>query len=402
MRLVTVTLGLSILIGPTACKESSPAAPPPCEGTSPPALCDTACTRDASCGDDLYCSLDLVCTGDCTADGDQCGPDAACVDHGRCVPRVPDGGAGDAGDALPFPDAQPCGTVRVSLQPVIPTVVILIDQSGSMTEDFGGVERWDALRTALVDEPDGVVTQLAPQVIFGATLYTSNGGSAGGTCPLLTAVDPTIDNAGPIRDLLDDNGPSGDTPTGESVAEVAQALAALPENPEYPHSPKVIVLATDGEPDTCAEPNPQNGQEESVAAVQAAHAMDVRTFVLSVGDDVGAAHLQDVANAGAGLPVDGPTLAPFYVANSQQELVEAFLTIINGTRSCDLTVAGRVLLDQASQAVVILNGETLVYGTGWEMTGESSMALLGEACDTFLSAETVVLTADFPCGSIVQ
>ena len=32
---------------------------------------------------------------------------------------------------------------------------------------------------------------------------------------------------------------------------------------------KVIVLATDGEPDTCAEPNPQNGQGVAVAAAAA-------------------------------------------------------------------------------------------------------------------------------------
>ena len=28
-----------------------------------------------------------------------------------------------------------------------------------------------------------------------------------------------------------------------------------------------VILATDGEPDTCAEPNPQNGQPEAIAAI---------------------------------------------------------------------------------------------------------------------------------------
>ena len=121
-----------------------------------------------------------------------------------------------------------------------------------------------------------------------------------------------------------------------------------------------------------------------------------------MGSDVGEPHPQDVANAGAGLTVGGPDLAPFYVASTQQDLVDAFVTIINGTRSCDLTVDGRVIVDQAGQAVVVLDGDTLAYGTDWEMTGESSMALLGAACDTFLSTEVVTLTADFPCGSIVQ
>src|SRR5258707_665443 len=67
---------------------------------------------------------------------------------------------------------------------------------------------------------------------------------------------------------------------------------------------KIIVLATDGEPDTCEEPNPQNGGPAAIAAASTAFSAGIHTYVLSVGGDVRSA--QQMANAGAGLPVDLP------------------------------------------------------------------------------------------------
>lgn len=396
---ILVCLPLLWLARCSGCSDDSGVAP--CERDDAPPQCGQECILDDDCGPDLYCGLEQVCTADCSPGGSQCEAGEICADHGRCIanPNL-DGGTGDGGV---LPDAEPCGTVSVDLQPTIPTVVILIDQSGSMTSDFGGVTRWQAVRTALVADPDGVVTQLEDEVIFGATLYTSDGGFSGGTCPILTTVDPAINNLTDIRDLLQNNGPSGDTPTGESVDAVAQALANLPDNPEYPNSPKVIVLATDGEPDTCAAPNPQEGQPESVAAVTNAYQLGIETFVLSVGSGVSDDHLQELANLGVGLPADGSGGdSPFFVANSQQELVDAFHTIINGTRSCEFTVDGIVEMDKADEAVVRLNGQTLVYGTDWQMADQTTLELLGTACDTFLTEEQVILTADFPCGAIVQ
>lgn len=36
------------------------------------------------------------------------------------------------------------------------------------------------------------------------------------------------------------------------------------------------------------------------------------------------------------------------------------------------------------------------------MVDESTMVLLGAACDTFLAEENVTLVADFPCDAVVQ
>jgi hypothetical protein len=333
--------------------------------------------------------------------GSQCPPGQSCADHGRCLDN-PAGDGGVTGDASPFPDAAVCGNVTVALSPVIPTVMVLIDQSGSMTSSFGGLNRWEAVTEALTDPATGVIAQLEDQVIFGASLYTSNDGFNGGTCPILTTVDPALNNLLDITTLLTDNSPEGDTPTGESIDEIVTLMLNLPPIPDHPNSPPIIVVATDGEPDTCTVPNPQEGQPEALAAAENAYAAGVDLYILSVGSGVSDDHLQDMANAGVGLPVGGTQNAPYYVANNQNQLVDAFAEIIHGARSCELEVDGIVIMDRAHEASVVLNSDPLEHGTDWEMLDESTMVLLGEACDTFLNDENVTLVANFPCGAIVE
>jgi hypothetical protein len=166
--------------------------------------------------------------------------------------------------------------------------------------------------------------------------------------------------------------------------------------------PKVIVLATDGEPDTCAVPNPQNGQPESIQAAQNAYAQGIETHVISVGADVSLGHLQDMANAGSGLPIGGSQNAPYYLANNQQQLYDAFDTIINGVRSCVLTLNGEVDMERASEGKVFLDGSELGYEDpdGWRLNSASEIEILGSACDTIKDGDHT-LTADFPCGSVI-
>src|SRR5688572_21933546 len=144
------------------------------------------------------------------------------------------------------------------IEPETPTIVLLVDQSGSMTEDFGGTDRWQAIYDTLMDPDDGVIAPKQSAVRFGLTLYTSHDGSEGGMCPILTEVPPALDNFDAMDDVFAPAEPDDETPTGESLAAVAATLDAFTEP-----GPKAIVLATDGEPDSCAEPNPQNGQAES-------------------------------------------------------------------------------------------------------------------------------------------
>lgn len=287
-----------------------------------------------------------------------------------------------------------CTEVTVSVEPVIPTVVLQVDQSGSMTDDFSGMQRWDALYQTLM-EPGGVVDALQGDVRFGLALYSSMDGDAGPTCPMLTEVPPALDNHGAIDAVYGPSLPIDETPTGESLAAVAQGLAPFAEP-----GPKAIVLATDGEPDTCAVPNPQDGQPEVIAAVQAAYADDIETFVISVGDEVGAPHLQQVANAGVGKDVDDPNPAPYYIALDAAALVDAFHEIISGFISCQLTIDGIVDLDQQCEGTVLLDGVELMCPVDWQMLDESTLELLGAACETLKDGQSHQIDASWPCGAI--
>jgi hypothetical protein len=328
-----------------------------------------------------------------------------------------EGGSGpDDGDPPPPPLAPPdeCPAVAVTTQPVVPIVEILVDQSGSMNDAFGqiggvDVDRWEAARYALTDPAVGAVTQLQDRVRFGAVLYHSEGGNAGGTCPMLArsagapAGFPVLDNAGAIRQLFEDNAPNRDTPTAESVDAVHADFLSFPVVDADQRAPLVLILATDGNPDNCTNPDAHNlaSQALSEAAVQRAWDDGITTVALSVGSDVSDTHMQRLANAGTGMPLDAAPGAPWYRGTDPLELVDAFNAIIRGVRVCTFTLNATADPTAAPDATVTLNGQTLVYGTDWTLSDPATIELLGDACQTYLQTDEVHLDAVFPCGGAV-
>lgn len=351
---------------------------------------------------------------------DVANPPASCTDASLpdAAPEVRPDASPPAPDAVPVPDAN-CPSVVVDVQAVIPTVALVIDRSFSMTEDFGSTDRWTAEETALVDPVDGVVTKLASRIRFGATMYTTGNVDTDGdgtadtfVCPMLeeASAQPALDNYDAIATLFETYQPRGDTPTGESLAIVATELAALPPiDPDNPE-PRFIVLSTDGEPDTCAHPNPENPEQAeearqvSIEAVKAAHAAGIPTFVLSVGSDVGVEHLQDLANAGAGKPVaDGNpnNNADFIVADNPDELVSAFDDVLGQVaKSCQFNLDGNITPGRESSGDVRLDGDALDFETDWRVLDSDTIELIGQACDDYLGDPNAIITAEFPCGAV--
>ena len=364
--------------------------------------CETECVDSFGCPDGTYCEEFGKCFAECLPGDDRCGDGQQCGDSGKC--ETGEGGSGGStgnfnpsggGDQGGSGGNNGCADVNITFEPQIPTVVLLIDQSGSMTEQFGGGNRWDVLYDTLMDPNNGIVKQLENQVRFGLALYTGDGG---GNCPQLSNVTIALRNHAAIDAVYGPAGPLGDTPTGDSIDGVLPGLLAVNEP-----GAKVIVLATDGEPDTCEQPNPQNGQAEAIAAAQAAFAADVSLYIIAVGADVSESHQQDMANAGLGLPLDGSQGdAPYYPANDQSALQDAFEEIINGVRSCILTINGSIDPAKADQGTITLDGVELLFNdpNGWQLNTPTEIELLGAACDAIQEGDHSVV-GSFPCGAAI-
>jgi hypothetical protein len=229
-------------------------------------------------------------------------------------------------DAFPVADGGSAGCVDMTLSytSIPPSVMLLIDQSASMTERFGDGTRWDVLRQAIIDPDSGLLTWLDAGANLGIMLYTSLDGSLSGRqCPLIERVETSFGNAATIREFYAEHEPmpGGDTPTGDAIDAAVQGLASSNAGPA-----KYVLLLTDGIPDTCAEPDPQNGFDAALQAVQRAHAQGVVVRTVGVSPDLARDALQGMANAAAGKPpelvfgTDAEAERPLYASTEPRQL----------------------------------------------------------------------------------
>ena len=331
------------------------------------------------------------------------------MSSGVCAPPgtiVTTGAGGSAGGGGGF-QGDGCVNLTVGFEGKTPTVVLLVDQSGSMNDKFpagSNTTRWSVLRSALMDPTTGAVKQMESSVRMGLTMYTSNHGNDGGACPMLTEVGINLNNYAAINSVYQAARPQSDTPTGESIAAVTAKLRNEPD-------PKYIVLVTDGLPDTCTDPDASNSTQRqnaanasTVQAAQAAYAAGIGLFIMGVSSDIAPAHLQQMANAGAGLDpaTTGSAAAKYYVASDNQaDLARQLSGIIGSTRTCVFHLQGTVTAGHASEGIVTLGGGQLVYNdaNGFRLNNPSELEILGTACDKIKNDNTE-LVVSFPCDAV--
>jgi hypothetical protein len=334
-----------------------------------------------------------------------------------------------------------CAQGNANASPVTPTVWLVIDGSGSMKESLGGPSRWEALRSALMDQ-GGVVPDLQHVVRFGMVIYNGPddqnqtqcnapdkinllcgclsgferaccGAACGGTpppppadptmCANLVTVDPALDNfmtldaAYPAREI------GGWTPTDRAMEHVVANLPVLNQQMlDTQGDPIYVILATDGQPnDDCNGMGSGNDFQPEVAqrvldAVTSGVQMGMSLFVISLaGDDQQLRmHLEDVAAAG------GTGKPPF--EPSSKDALAATLREVVGGASCQIALDGEVQMGQECTGQVTLNGAALDCGSdnGWRMLDPRTVQITGSACDMFLAAQSQVHAA-FPCGVFI-
>jgi hypothetical protein len=312
-------------------------------------------------------------------------------------------GNGASGSGAPGGGAGDCASAMAYASRIVPTIHLVVDGSCSMELDLtsqepygnceieepGAATRWGALRQALVGDPDGVVTRLQDVISFGFALFGTQP-----MCPLVaTPLAPAVGQGDAIRAAFPIKPPGTNTPTGLALQQIVDGLQPN-TGPDTMIEPQIIVLATDGAPNSCDDSTIDF--QPSLDAAMAAQAKGVTMYVLSLAEPSGeyGMHLQQMADIGLNRKD-----APLYAPSSQEQLRTDLESLIGGAVGCDVRVNGKVDAKRACEGEVRINGELIACGTDWELMGESTLHLLGETCDRFKTDASAMLTARWPCGA---
>jgi hypothetical protein len=229
-------------------------------------------------------------------------------------------------------------------------------------------DKWTAVTTAV----NQVVMETEGSLRWGLK-YFPNNATCGVTDGVSVAVGPS--NAMPIATSIMATAPGGSTPTRLAVASAAAYLMSLADP-----NPKVLLLATDGEPN-CAPGATTAADDGAVAAVQALADSGVPTYVIGVGNVVPAqATLNMMAMAG-GRPNAGIT--SYYPVASSGDLIDTLRAIGAQTMPCTyaLGAAPASAQDLVVTASNVVIPRDATHANGWDYdTSMKTIRLFGAWC----------------------
>jgi hypothetical protein len=351
-----------------------------------------------------------------------------------------------------------CQTGGAMFVPKVPTVMLMVDRSGTMFKDNGNP--WGILRDGVLD----VVQRMNNDVRFGLLAVT--GEQQAGMCPLLDEVAPADHNydaiAAKYKALMAPT--KGESPGMLGLQHAYQVLSA-----DTTPGDKYVLFVTDGEQDYCGDGNALCATDSVVYWLQKLKALNVTTLIFGLptgGDQTTyAAILQAFANAGAGKPVapavstgqtatdiynqcfnggdpnangwkvefaaaakvDDPATADVdesktlggYSAtggtakvfqpdpSDQMALTTEFSNVLAGVKSCTFDIGGDIKVVQTllDQAHVYVQGTEVPLDqagmNGWHMPTPTQIELVGDACTNWRMPENTKIDWDFPCRILV-
>jgi hypothetical protein len=315
---------------------------------------------------------------------------------------------GGAGNGLPLGT---CANGLVVATRDAPRVVLVLDGSCSMSTDYpanGKMSattctnnikgRWSALRKALIDPESGVVPKLQSVVEFGVVVF----GTAP-TCPIPgEPVRPALNNLATIAGKMPMVQPGMYTPTGPALDWVYQNLIES-DGPDSRGAPQVVILATDGEPNSCGGAGMQGGQvttnyQPSIDAVKQGTQKGAKTYVISLADASGPFHdhLQQLANLG---DPSANGHAVLYEPASPAQLEANLQSLVGAAVGCEIELNGQVESAAACTGSVKLDGAALGCNdpNGWMLLDASHIRLQGKACEKLKAKNDSSVEAAFSC-----
>jgi hypothetical protein len=351
-------------------------------------------------------------------------------------------GGGDGAD--PEPDTG-CQTGGAEFAPKVPTVLLLVDRSGTMFKDAGNP--WGVLRDSVLK----VVADLNDQVRFGFVAVT--GEQAAGMCPLLDEILPADSNYEAVKaKYVSLSAPvKGESPGMRGLERAAEILAA-----DTTEGDKYVMFVTDGEQDFCNDGDFACPTDSVVHRLQTLAAQGFKTFIFGLpmtSTDAQAQAryplvLQAFADAGAGAAVapvlppggTGPinifyncqgvpewqaealaagrgamqTLGTYAAASggtkvytpdptNEMALTQEIRNVLSGVKSCVFDIGGdiKVIQSRLDEAHVYVEGVEVPLDTGgangWHMPTATQIELVGSACENWRLPQNNKIDWDFPC-----
>jgi len=280
-----------------------------------------------------------------------------------------------------------CADVQVTTTRIPPSIELLLDRTGSMGQTDVPPTRYQALQTAVTN----TLIQANGTALFGAVMFAGDEMPCPPDASVFGAFSvPRPSDQAAITNLIAVHSPAGNTPTAGWITVVAADFVA---HPPPPLSPPIILLVTDGQPNSCSGA-PDMG--ETVAATTMAFNQGIRTFTVGIAPAAAdMAFLQQMAQAGTGDPT------AVFATNTSQQLQAALTTIITRVQSCVLPIDKTIDSTKASSGHVTLDGNPLVFGTDWKLDATGgSLQLLATACTTFQMNINAKVDATFPCDAV--
>ena len=82
-------------------------------------------------------------------------------------------------------------------------------------------------------------------------------------------------------------------------------------------------------------------------------------------------------------------------------MIDAFLSIIDGKRSCVFTLSGHVEAGKACSGTVLVSGMPVTCNdpNGWKLNSPTEIEFVGAACQTILASQDFNVSATLPCSA---
>ena len=281
----------------------------------------------------------------------------------------------------PTEDAN-CGTSARTMTQVPADLLLVLDRSGSMTNDIATdnlcdvttgtcQERWAtmiaAMKTVLAKAPTSIHWGLK---FFSTPSVTTAIGTTPMGCVVLPSAEVPIGtgNANDLVSAIASTTPNYNTPTRASIETAATYLSSLQDGRQ-----KYILLATDGQPN-CAvggEYATSTDLEATLQAIAGAYAAGIKVHVIGVGPSAG--NLDAMAEQGG--------TGKFYPALSPETLSAALDTIVGAVASCVYTMA--TTPPDPNNLGVYLDKQLVPQSAsdGWILGSNNSVVFSGPICD---------------------